>query len=88
MKIPGARFEIRTEKTALLVVDMQRGFLREDSSMLRPRGRDLIPGLNRLIDVCHRYGVRVIFTRHAFKSDLSDVGIYSEFLPGSPDSPA
>ena len=85
LKMPRARFEIRPEKTALLVIDMQRGFLREGSPMLRPCGRDLIPGLNRLIEVCHRYGVRVFFTRHAFRSDLSDVGIYPEFLPGPPE---
>ena len=83
--MPRARFEIDPARTALLIVDMQRGFLREDSPMLRPRGRDLIPDLNRLIEVCHRHRVTVVFTRHAFKRDLSDVGLYSEFLPGPPE---
>ena len=80
--IQRARFEIQPERTALLIVDMQHGFLSADSPMGRAEGRELIPRLNLLIDTCRERGVSVIFTRHAFKADFSDIGIYPEFFPG------
>jgi len=80
-----ARFKICPERTAFVIVDMQDYFLRPGSHMERPRGRDLVPGLNRLARVCRQNGIPVIFTRHAFRSDLADVGLYPEFMPGPPE---
>jgi len=77
-------FKIRPEKTALVVVDMQEAFLSPGSPMERPKGRDLIAGLNRLARICRENSVAVIYTRHAFRRDLKDVGLYPEFLPGPP----
>ena len=82
--MPIARFKINPTQTALPVIVMQQVFLYRDSLMPRPRGRDLIPGLNRPFEVCHRQGVTVFFPRHALKRDLSDVGFYPEFLSGRP----
>jgi nicotinamidase-related amidase len=85
VKIQKVKFEIQTERTALLIVDMQDGFLSPESPMGRAEGRELIPRLNLLIGACRERGVSVMFTRQAFKSDFSDLGLYSEFFPGPPE---
>ncbi|MDX2225836.1 MAG: isochorismatase family cysteine hydrolase, partial [Verrucomicrobiae bacterium] len=54
------RFDLR--RTALIVVDMQRGFLDPQASLCVPPGRDLIPPLRGLIDVCRTHQVPVFYT--------------------------
>jgi ureidoacrylate peracid hydrolase len=54
------------EHTALLVVDMQHGFLDPGASLEVPKGRALIPGLRRLIAACRGLGVPVIFTQFIY----------------------
>jgi len=85
VKIKKVKFKIRAERTALLIVDMQDGFLSAESPMGRAEGRELIPRLNSLIGACRESGAGVIFTRHAFKPDFSDLGLYAEFFPGPPE---
>ena len=75
------RFDIQADKTALIIIDMQNAFLKPGASLERARGRDLIPGLNKLIRACHEAGIMVIFTCHAFRADGSDMGLVAEFAP-------
>ena len=42
----------RVGRTALLVIDMQRGFLEPGAALEVPQGRDIIPNIRRLIEVC------------------------------------
>jgi biuret amidohydrolase len=83
--IQRVKFKIQPRRTALLVVDMQDGFLSADSPMGRAGGRELVPRLNSLIGACRESGASVIFTRHAFKADFSNLGLYPEFFPGPPE---
>jgi nicotinamidase-related amidase len=53
-------------RTALLVVDMQRGFLEPGAALEVPQGREIIPNVQRLIEVCRRKGVPVIFTEFVY----------------------
>jgi ureidoacrylate peracid hydrolase len=55
-------------QTALLVVDMQHGFLDPGASLELPKGRDLVPRLRRLIATCRRVGVPVIFTQFVYST--------------------
>lgn len=52
--------------TALLVVDMQHGFLDAGASLEVPQGRDLVPRIQRLIACCRSVGTRVIFTKFVY----------------------
>lgn len=52
--------------TALLVVDMQHGFLDPGASLEVPKGRDLIPNIARLVDCCRAVGSPVIFTQFVY----------------------
>ena len=58
------------EHTALLVVDMQHGFLDVGAALEVPEGRAIIPNLRRLIDTCRDRGVTVIFTQFVYSTAL------------------
>jgi len=72
--------DITRENTALLVIDMQNGFLDDKGSMaavglphreLRPA----IAGCRTLVDAAHAAGVPVIYTRYVFQPDYADGGV-------------
>jgi ureidoacrylate peracid hydrolase len=73
-------------RTALIIVDMQQGFLRDDSAMGR-MGFDL--GLLRealdpcvkLLETARGTDALVVFTRYVYQPDYSDGGIMIELLP-------
>ncbi|MES2496088.1 MAG: cysteine hydrolase [Pseudomonadota bacterium] len=74
-------------RTALIIVDMQDGFLRDDAAMAR-LGFDL--GLLRealapcvdLVAAARAAGALVVFTRYVYKPDYSDGAIMIELNPG------
>jgi ureidoacrylate peracid hydrolase len=53
-------------RTALLVIDMQRGFLEPGAALEVPPGRNIIPNLQRLIETSRRKGVSVVFTEFVY----------------------
>ena len=46
-------------KTALMVIDMQRGFIDEGASLEVAGARDIIPNISNLIDACRAQGAPV-----------------------------
>ncbi len=76
-----AKFDINPGKTALLVIDMQNTWLGAGGPMETPSSRSLVPKLNKLIQGCREKGISIIFTRHAHRSDGSDIGLFAEFIP-------
>lgn len=52
--------------TALLVVDMQHGFLDPGASLEVAKGRAVVPTIRRLIEHCRTVGAPVIFTRFVY----------------------
>ena len=54
--------------TALLVVDMQRGFLDAGASLEVPKGRGLVPRIQRLIACCRAGGTPVIYTKFVYST--------------------
>ena len=77
----------RAAKYALLIVDMQNGFLDANGSMARmgmdaARLRVAIAGCQRLVAAARDHGIPVIFTRYAYRAGYADGGlITSELLP-------
>ena len=53
-------------RTALLVIDMQRGFLDPAAALEVPQGRALIPNLQRLVAACRQHQLPVIFTEFVY----------------------
>lgn len=57
-------------RTALLVVDMQKGFLEPGASLEVPAGRDIVDHIRRLIDTCRAIDVPVIFTQFVYATSV------------------
>ena len=77
--------ELSKERTALVVIDMQRAFL-EDEGSLAKAGID-IGGLKAALEPCQRLlasarqaGVPVIHTRYVYRSDYADGGILVNYI--------
>ena len=60
-------FNFSPKKSALLVIDMQNFFLDKHSHAYLPMSRKIIPNIQSLINAYHKFGLPVIFTRHALK---------------------
>ena len=54
---------------ALVVIDMQRGFLDASSPLFIPGAADTVPACARAIDCCHRAGVPVVFAVRHYRAD-------------------
>lgn len=70
-------FVFPVEKTAVVVIDMQRDFILEGGfgSTLKNNVKllqDIVPTVDFLLKTCRKYGVEVIHTLEAHKEDLSD----------------
>ena len=55
-------------RTALLVIDMQHGFLDPGAALEVPQGRDVVPNVRRLVDACREKNVPVIFTEFVYST--------------------
>ncbi len=55
-------------RTALLVIDMQRGFLDPGAALEVPPGRAIIPNVQLLLDACRQRQLPVIFTEFVYSS--------------------
>lgn len=79
--------DVPKERTALLVIDMQNGFLDAQGSMARigmPHDA-LVPavaGCERLVEAARQAGVPVIFTRYVYQPGYADGGLLpNELVP-------
>jgi nicotinamidase-related amidase len=57
-------------KCALLVIDMQHGFLDEDASLGLVKWRELIPNIQKLISASRANNIPVIFTEFVYSSSV------------------
>lgn len=83
--------QIDKNKSALLVIDMQRFFLDPASPTFTCGGLAILPNLRQLIDAFRMAGRPVIFARHVHHPSLLDAGILEWWwegmcLEGSPES--
>lgn len=60
-------------KQALIVIDMQNGFLNPESPLCIRDARATVPACARVISACRRRDVPVIFVNRAYRADGSDV---------------
>lgn len=58
---------------ALIMIDMQRGFLDPASPLFIPGAPDTVPACARLIDLCHGANIPVIFAVRHYRADGTDV---------------
>ena len=60
-------------KRALIVIDMQNGFLNPESPLCIRDARATVPACARVIAACRQSGVPVIFVNRSYRADGSDV---------------
>lgn len=80
----------RPGRTALLVIDMQHGFLDPGAALEVPQGREIIPNVRRLVDTCRDKGVPVVFTEFVYTTAvpcLRGDPFGPEHLPIEPGQP-
>jgi ureidoacrylate peracid hydrolase len=84
MKVPKDAWAINPENTALVVIDMQRAFVGEDSPRACPGSAEFVSKINELSAMCRKVGLPVIFVKDVRKPDLSDSGLMEDFFPEHP----
>lgn len=68
-------FPIDHKKTALLVIDLQEGFVALGARMWTPENLRILPGVKSLLEHCRKLAVPVIFTEHAHDASGRDKGL-------------
>jgi nicotinamidase-related amidase len=61
---------IERGRSALLVVDMQHGFLDEGASLEVPKGREILQNVARCVEACRAVGMPVIFTEFVYATSI------------------
>ncbi len=85
------QMQLRREKAALLVIDMQRFFLDPASPSFTCGGPAILPSVQGLVKAFRETGRPVIYTKHVHHPDRLDAGIMEWWwegmcLEGSPES--
>ncbi|MDO8478367.1 MAG: isochorismatase family protein, partial [Candidatus Rokubacteria bacterium] len=76
-------------KTALVVVDMQRGFLDPGEAMEVPPARDIIPRIRTLLDLFREKRLPVLFTEFTYseRASLLVGELHPEHRKAAPGAP-
>jgi nicotinamidase-related amidase len=73
--------KIRTDNTALLIIDMEQDFVNEGAVLQTPGALDIIPTINTLSTWARNHKLPVTFTHEMHRADGTDYGIELEFDP-------
>jgi ureidoacrylate peracid hydrolase len=79
------RWELDPRRSALLVVDLQRLFVEGYPPISAPDGPAVLESMNKLSATCRELGVPVIYTAHALRPDLANIGILEQQFPPMKD---
>ena len=80
-RLPKDDWKIDPSKTAVVVIDMQRAYLDPGAPRQIAGGREMVPKINELTDICRRLKMPVIFIRNTSRPDGSDDGLKRDFRP-------
>lgn len=64
-------FQLKPHETALLVIDMQKGFVDQGASLEVPMARDQVPVIAEMISFCRSNNIPVIYTTFTVGPDYS-----------------
>lgn len=74
-------WDLDPRRCALLVVDLQRLFVEGYPPISAPSGLTVLEAMNKLSATCRELGVQVIYTAHALRADLANMGILEQQFP-------
>jgi ureidoacrylate peracid hydrolase len=63
-------FKIKPEKTALLIIDMQKGQVEKGAPLEVPMAREQVPAIKKLLNFCRGKNISVIFTKFCVGTDF------------------
>src|SRR6516162_5986627 len=72
---------INTQKTAMIVVDMQNDFVAAGAAMETPAARAMVPKLAEALNICREAQIKVIYTAHVHRRDGCDMGLFDDLHP-------
>jgi biuret amidohydrolase len=72
---------IATQRTALLVIDMQNDFVEEGAPLEFPEGRRVLPTIQKVLETARVHGMPVIYPAHVHRPGGADMGIHRELYP-------
>jgi len=75
------KWSLSLNRTALVVVDMQRVFCEPQGALFVPFTAAVIPQIQILSTTCRNAGVPVIYLRHVLRGDGSDSGRQRDLYP-------
>lgn len=83
--------ELNFDKSALLIIDMQKFFLDEKSPTFTCGGLAIMPKIKKLLEIYRKAGRPVIYSLHVHHPDNLDSGIMKQWwegmcIEGSPES--
>ncbi len=81
---PDPLFPVEKDKTALMIMDMQVGFMAEDAPLGYPAARSVVDNINRLSKACRGIGIPVIWVFWEVNT-MDDWGLVAAFYPPAPD---
>lgn len=75
------RWSLDPARTALLVIDLQNIFVEGYDPISAPDGPQIVQRMNALAATCRSLGMPVIYTAHALRKDLSNIGQLEYVFP-------
>ena len=82
-------WDIVPEKTALLVIDMQRAFVDEEGMFYVPAAQDALPTISKIVKDCRDRGILVVWVvRAPYRNDGLDVAQEQDFFHDLVGNPA
>jgi nicotinamidase-related amidase len=60
------------DKSALLVVDMQRDFTDPQGLVFYPQNREILPRIVEAVEKCRKHGMLIVFTQHRYRKGKQD----------------
>ena len=74
-------FEFDANKTALMIVDMNKAFVGKGAPLEVPKAIDNVPRIKLLLETCRKRKMPVIHVSHVFRKDGRDRGLMYDFWP-------
>jgi len=72
---------VAPDRTALIIVDMQKVFCNPEGDLYVPATKNITPKIRQLADACRKAGVIVVYLRHIVRGDGSDTGRMKDMYP-------
>lgn len=82
--------KMELSRTALIVIDMQYGFLNPEASLYVPSSHDILPKIKGLVEFCRSVDVPVVFTEFVARDEIPSLRkdpFGPEHLPAGGDGP-